>query len=151
MWLINFKWIPDVKSGSGSSVKFRVDDALHELERRVGVGASVVVLRGRADDVGGKFGSDRFCEFLRPGSVLGMSSRDLEAAEHWDGLGDLRDLRAEGGGWPPSNDLDVPFLEAVVRTTHAKLYKCTNLDKYWPEACGKILIFLLWCILEPIS
>ena len=77
-------------------MEFWIDDALHELERGVGVGARVVILRSRADDVGGKLGPDGLGELFRSGSVFGVSSRNLEPAEHRDGLGDLCDLGAQG-------------------------------------------------------
>ena len=77
-------------------MEFRIHDSLHQLERSVGVSARVVILRGRACDVGRKLGSDRFGEFFGSGSVLGVSSRDLEAAEHRDRFRNFGDLGAEG-------------------------------------------------------
>ena len=76
-------------------MEFRIHDSLHQLERSVGVSARVVIFRGRACDVGRELGSDRFGEFFGSGSVLGVSSRDLEAAEHRDRFRNFGDLRAE--------------------------------------------------------
>ena len=102
-------------------MEFWIDDALHQLERRVRVGARVVLLRSRARHVRSELGPDRLGELIRSGSVFGVSSRNLETAEHRNRFRDLGDLGPEGRGWPAPDHLDVALLQAVVGAADAEL------------------------------
>ena len=102
-------------------MQFGIDGSLHQLERSVGVGAGVVVLRCRADDVRSELGSDRLGQLFRARSVFGVRARNLESSEHRNRFRNFRDFGPEGGGRSASDDLDVSLLQTVVRATDAEL------------------------------